>query len=58
MSGIAIWSIAKSRKLEIKFLKIKNTKAWLLQNATVNSGVLGGAPRTSLPGEFQNSRRQ
>ena len=30
----------------------------IVTECTCNSGVLGGAPRSSLPGEFQNLRRQ
>ena len=30
----------------------------IVTECSCNSGVLGGAPRSSLPGEFQNLRRQ
>ena len=30
----------------------------VVTECSCNSGVLGGAPRSSLPGEFQNLRQQ
>ena len=46
--------ILKQANLDLALLM----KCHAVTECSCNSGVLGGAPRSSLPGEFQNLRRQ
>ena len=52
-----------TRRLKLHFFEWIYQALWsallfiLVTECSCNSGVLGGAPRSSLPGEFQNLRR-
>ena len=56
----AFWRCSQKREFYFRVGQINTNCKWLasVTECSCNSGVLGGAPRSSLPGEFQNLRRQ